>query len=97
MFELGKKGECFGTEFLKPLKGQFGQPIYEKPTTFPTLGKDESVICGYDQGLGERLIVCENLEDMQQLYDSYAQGCALQINWYTGKDVGFIFIGTGEQ
>ena len=92
MFELGKKEECFGTKLLKPLKGQFGQPFYGRPTTFPTLGKNESVICGYDQGLGERLIVCENLADMQQLYDSYAQGWALRINWYTGEDVGGVDI-----
>lgn len=96
MFELGKKDKCFGTEFLKPLNGQFGQPIYERPITFPILGKKESVICGYDQGCGERLIVCEDLADMQQLYDGYAQGWALRIKWYIGKDVGFAFINIGN-
>ena len=95
MFELGKKDECFGTEQLKPLKGRLGQPLYGEPTAFPMLGENESVICGYDQGLGEQLIVCENLEDMQQLYSRYAKGFALRINWYTGKDVGFINIFSG--
>lgn len=91
MFELGKKEECFGTELLKPITNLYGNPM-----RFPTLDEDESVICGYDQGLGERLIVCENLTDMQELYDNYEQGYALQIRWYTGKDVGFIHIVSGN-
>jgi len=56
----------------------------------PTLFGKEMVVCGYDQGLGERMIVCENLQDMQELYDAYARGGALNIHWYKGDDPGFI-------
>ncbi len=47
-------------------------------------------ICGYNQGLGERLFVCETLDDMCELYDGYARGGALEIQWYLGNDVGFV-------
>ena len=85
MFELGKKKDIFGAELLEPVS------ISGRPKQMPALPSNKhSLICGYDQGLGERLIVCENLEDMQALYDAYYQGRALRINWYIGEDVGVI-------
>jgi hypothetical protein len=85
MFELGKRSEIFGAELLKPLSIGYG-----RPSQMPSLPQGHDVICGYDQGLGERMFVCESLEDMQQLYDSYARGYALYIYWYSGEDVGFV-------
>ena len=84
MFELGKKSEIFGAELIKSLS------VSGRPSRMPSLPQGHDVICGYDQGLGERMIVCESLEDMQQLYDSYARGGALRICWYSGEDVGFV-------
>ncbi len=86
MFELGKKSEISGADLLKPLS------IFGRPTKMPTLVGNERVICGYDQGLGERMFVCGNLQDMQELYDSYARGGALNIHWYKGEDPGFISV-----
>lgn len=84
MFELGKKSEIFGAELLTPLQ------IWGRPTAMPPLGLNEDIVCGYDQGLGERMIVCESLDDMQELYDNYARGGALNIHWYKAPEVGFI-------
>jgi len=85
MIELGKRDEVFGADLLQPLT------IAGRPTRMPSLPSAEhKVICGYDQGLGERLFVCESIEDLQQLYDAYAQGGALVINWYIGEDPGFV-------
>ncbi len=86
MKELGKKKELFGVELLESLK------LHGRPTAMPILGKDERVICGYDQGLGERMIVCENLEEMQKLDDSYARGGARRICWYKGPDPGSMIV-----
>jgi len=86
MYELGKKDEIFGADKLVPLN------ISRKPTEYPALKEGEKVICGYDQGLGERLFVCDNLEDMQRLYAGYYSGGALSIQWYKGDDPGFIFV-----
>jgi hypothetical protein len=85
--ELGKKDEIFGADKLKPIALPPG-----RPETMPRIQPEEQVICGYDQGLGERMIVCESLEDMQTLYDAYARGGALGIQWYTGEDPGFITV-----
>ena len=86
MIELGKKNEIFGADRLEIING-----LYGRPTQMPRLpSATHKVICGYDQGLGERMIVCESLEEMQQLYDAYARGSALRINWYIGDDPGFI-------
>jgi hypothetical protein len=58
----------------------------------PSLQSEDKVICGYDQGLGERLFVIDSLEDMQKLQDNYARGGAINIYWYIGNDPGFIGI-----
>lgn len=71
--------------------------IAGRPVRFPALASHDVVVAGYDQGLGERMIVCENLVEMQQIYDSYAQGGALTLNWYTGPDPGFIAAVIGEE
>lgn len=94
MFELGKKSEIFGAELLRPLRTYTDIQVDSRgrPTAMPHLGGQEMVIAGYDQGLGERMIVCESLEDMQQLYDNYARGYALTLNWYAGDDPGFITV-----
>ena len=84
MIELGKRDEIFGIEMLVKLS------ISGKPTSMPSVPDDHSVMCGFDQGLGEKLYVCESLEDMQHLYDSYAKGMALRITWYSGPDPGFL-------
>lgn len=84
MHELGKKNNVLGVDQLIRLD------ISGRPKQVPILTGHYQVICGYDQGLGERLFVCESLEDMQELYDACARGGALQINWYTGEDPGFI-------
>lgn len=52
MIELGKRSECFGTELLVPLKNVYGRPMQ-----LPRVPEGSKVICGYDQGLGERLFV----------------------------------------
>lgn len=90
LFELGKKDEIFGADQLRSIPGISG-----RPTRMPSLEEGESVICGYDQGLGERMIVCESVEDMQQLFDAYAGGGALRIAWYAGKDPGFVTVIAG--
>ena len=86
MIELGEKSHIIGVELLRPIKNIVG-----RPQAMPLIeNSGDKVICGYDQGLGERIIVCESLEDMWELYDSYAQGCALQIHWYLGDDPEFV-------
>lgn len=86
MIELGNRKDLFGTELLKPLD------VRGRPKSMPFVPAGCKVICGYDQGLGERMFVCETTTDMQELYDAYARGGALQIRWYSGEDPGFITI-----
>ncbi len=92
MYELGMKDEISGAKDFEPLR------IFGRPARLPLLQEDEVVICGYDQGAGERMIVCENLQDMQKVYDAYARGGALSIHWYRGEvpKVKFLDIGSDE-
>lgn len=80
--KIGKKDEVLGST-VNDL-GAFPN-IYGRPDAMPNVGGNECVICGYDQGLGETLYLCETLSDMQELYDAYAGGYALRICWYRGK------------
>lgn len=83
MYELGKKDEIFGSNLLEPVGSG---PLRQ----WPSLKSGFSLVCGYNQGLGERMIVCEGMADVQQLNDGYSSGWALDINWYQGPDPGFI-------
>lgn len=98
MFELGKKDEIFGVDLLKPVEFRFDERNLEgRPLKMPRLPDGDSLVAGYDQGLGERMIVCEDLKDAQQLYDAYARGGALNLTWYSGPDPGFIGIVDGSK
>ncbi|MDO8482981.1 MAG: hypothetical protein Q7S86_04150 [bacterium] len=58
-----------------------------RPTQMPAVKNGECVIALYDQGLGEKLIVCRSLDDMQKLYDSYYRGGAIKLEWYSAPVV----------
>ena len=58
-------------------------PTVRRPWSLPSLSTNRHVlVCGFDQGTGERLIVAYTLTDVQELWDKYAQGFAVQITWY---------------
>ena len=84
MIELGKKAEfTAATPFALFLSIQPPERVgHRRPEKVPTLSDGWKLVCGYDQGLGERLFVCENVADAQELYDAYARGGALDIHWY---------------
>lgn len=60
----------------RPIKDLYGRPTY-----MPGLKQGEKVVGVYDQGLGDKRKTCNTLEEMQDLYDSYAQGWALKLRW----------------
>jgi len=91
MYELGPKSEIFGVDRLQKLsRGMLDADIpVDKdgmPTAMPKLNEGEYIVAGYDQGLGETMIVCESVEDMKELQNDLNQGGALRINWYKGND-----------
>lgn len=87
MIELGKKAKLVGTERWKTLKvGK--KPLHGKPEAFPNLEDGHKVIGVYDHGSGEEAAVCENLEEMQRLYEDRSFDGVLQINWYTAPTLG---------
>lgn len=91
MIELGKKSEIFGVDSLRQLKPNVDIQFNNSgPQGMPRLKDNEKLIVGYDQGVGERMFVCDTLEEMQTLYNHYVAGSALHINFYAGEDPGFI-------
>ena len=81
MYELGKK---------KEVENQINNLVlldlpFERPISIPHTTVDSVVICGFDRGIYVIMYVCESLEDMQELFDSYAKGMAVNIRWYTGE------------
>lgn len=55
--------------------------IYGRPTSMPSIENGQRIIGIYDQGLGEKKMVCNSLSDMQSLYDKYSKGFALTLRW----------------
>ena len=92
MRELGKKEEVLGREVrgLVPISRLHG-----RPTSMPHTDPGTDVVCGYDQGLGERLFLCNDLADMQRLYDNFAKGGALNICWYQAQVMNVGVAGLG--
>jgi len=83
--ELGKKDDIFNVDLLEEVK------IFGKPKKYPKIPQNHKIICGFDQGLGEILYVCDTIGDMQDIYEHYAKGFALNIYWYHGEDPGFMY------
>lgn len=79
---LGFKKDLVGSTVFDLTTLHLG--YFEKPEKLPIAGEGSSLICGFDQGFGEKLIVFETLEEMQQLFSDYRRGMALTINWYVG-------------
>jgi hypothetical protein len=102
VIDLGKRDKIFGADLLRDLDQAeklrcFAGHGWGRPIAFPKLREGDSLICGYDQGLGERLFVCDSLDDMQTLYNAYAGGGAFRVSWYTGEDVGSVAVIPGRQ
>jgi hypothetical protein len=99
MIELGKKDKIAGVDLLRRIVAgvDFKRTADYSPSGLPHLGPDEKVIAGYNQGVGERMIVCESLADMQEIYANYAQGGAIELNWYIGPDPGFVRVSVAGQ
>jgi hypothetical protein len=82
MYQLGTKDKVIGSMIvdLQPLTD-----IWKRPTLMPHLSEEQVLVCTYDQGIRVLVIVCESLRDMQEVYDNYATGGALNLQWFRGK------------
>lgn len=88
MIQLGRKNELTAAGLQLTHVGMWeisDPPDWRRPVRMPpSLGENERLLCSYDQwGMGfEILILCENVEDMQQLWDKYARGAAMGVDWF---------------
>lgn len=57
-----------------------------KITQYPKVGPEKNIICAFNRcgidGMAD-MIICESLQDMQQLQNEFNNGMALQISWFT--------------
>jgi hypothetical protein len=74
---VGPKATTPGAEALVDLtrgQGSRGErlpvmPRGNRPVALPSLPEGHRLFAGYDQGLGEQLVLIETLEDAQELWD----------------------------
>jgi hypothetical protein len=93
MIDVGLKKDNPGADALVPVGDPLMQPWRElygdrqgRPNKMPYLPEGHSLFAGYVQieSQGERLFLCDTLEDLQHLWDSYAVGGALvSPTWYS--------------
>lgn len=76
MILLGDKRQIVGAAHWSAIQ------ISDYPIAMPKVPKGYEIVCGLDEGAGERMFVCGSLYDMQTLYDEYAEGRAVSIAWY---------------
>jgi hypothetical protein len=67
--------------------GRQGITYSGRPTQMPTLPEGGIVVCEFIRAHNmpslNKTILCENIEDMQRLYDACNAGSALQLRWFT--------------
>jgi hypothetical protein len=78
MIELGKKSQIVGADQW-PTVRVF---VLGKPRKMPSIPEGRTLVCGIDYGEGQRIFVCDSLDEMQTLYYDYAAGHAVNISWY---------------
>lgn len=74
--ELGKKSQIVGVEHWSTLR------MEARPDKMPPIPKGHAIVCGIDEGDGERMFICETLRDVHILFDVYAEGGVIDIAWY---------------
>ena len=77
MYRIGLMSEFGTTHQLEPIQ------INGRPEAMPTVGENEMVVFGYDVGTDEWLLICDDLEEMQLLYDVLSLS-GKKITWYKG-------------
>jgi hypothetical protein len=78
--ELGRKSQVIGDE----VKHWPTFHLYKRPKKMPNVPKGHTIVCGVEQdgAEGERLFICETLEDVCTLYDVHVMGQTTHITWY---------------
>ena len=76
MIELGLKSQISGVNDWATFR------ICRRPKNMPKAPEGHTIVCGFDQGDGERMFICETLEHVRTLYDEHAMGHAIHIAWY---------------
>ena len=85
LVELWMKDEILGADALVSLDFDYSCPGY-----MPIMPEGCKLICGYDQGLGERMFVCNDMDWVRELFGWYSRGWAFSIKWYYWEDPGFL-------
>lgn len=83
MYEINLKG-VDPTQWLTPISyGDFQTDMRGRPISIPHLEPGEFVLGEFDQAVLTKWLVCDQgLTDMQGIWDSYAKGYAVGLNWY---------------
>ena len=78
MIELGGKSQVIGAEYWSTFR------MRRRPRQMPDIPKGHTIVCGFKEaGIeGERLFICETLEQILALYDEYANDNTVHISWY---------------
>ena len=92
--EVGRESE-YTQEELKPLAVSTAKFGSGKVKAFPKVDYGWHVACAYNQwGIDgkAKMIICDDLQDMNELVDGYNSGGALRISWYAIPDTHFVKI-----
>ncbi|MBL1115400.1 hypothetical protein JK364_23805 [Streptomyces sp. 110] len=75
--------------------------ILSRPNAVPILEEEEVLACNFIRADGlpdfNLFYVCETLEDMQHVYDSYYKGLAVRLEWFAAIEFNKILSETETQ
>jgi hypothetical protein len=84
---VGDRNRCYGLENLQRVNISLSKPA----TVMPRLPDSHSLVAIYERLSGDQVVVCESVEDVQQLWDSYNMGGLISLSFHsTNDEVGCI-------
>ncbi|MFZ2836369.1 MAG: hypothetical protein WAZ21_03540 [Candidatus Saccharimonadales bacterium] len=87
MIVAGDRSRCYGLENLQRVKIS----LSERPIAMPQLPEGHHLFAIYDRLSGEQVVLCETVEDVQQLWDGYNRGGLITLAFHsTNDEVGCI-------
>jgi hypothetical protein len=78
MIELGNKSQVSGAEHWPTFY------LYRRPKKMPKVPRGHTIVCGFEEEgtEGERMFICETLEQVHVFYNESAKDRAVHISWY---------------
>lgn len=85
---VGDQSKCYGLDNLERLAQV---SLLSRPSEMPVLRGGHFVVAIYRRVVEPQVVICETIEDIQELWDAYSVGNLIELEFFsTDNEVGVI-------